>query len=112
MARTKGSKNHSKNISASEESADVRLQHVLHQIEKLQAEIDASTGDVAKAEENLKKKKSEQKQALKMMESLKAEKEKLEAAVAEEKHAAEAKQVAEAFLKSGKTVEEALALLG
>ena len=112
MARTKGSKNHSKNISAAEESADVRLQQVLHQIEKLQAEIDASAGDVAKTEENLKKKKAEQKQALKMMELLKAEKEKLEAAVVEEKHAADAKQVAEAFLKSGKTVEEALALLG
>jgi len=32
--------------------------------------------------------------------------------VTEEKCAADAKQVAEAFLKSGKTVEEALALLG
>ena len=59
----------------------------------------------------VKKKKSEQKQTFKMMESLKAEKKKLEATVAEEKRAADAGQVAEAFLKSGKTVKEALALL-
>ena len=70
---------------------------MLNKIEKLQAKFDASAGDVVKAEENLKKKKSEQKQALKMMESLKAEKEKLEAAVVEEKRTADTKQVAEAF---------------
>ena len=112
MPRPKGSRNKPKNGEAAVKSSAVgKLGALEQEIEKLTEEAAQAAEEVSAAEEALKARRAELKKLQKDLASAEKKLDVQKAAAEEEQRIEQAKEVAAAFLKSGKSADEVIALL-
>ncbi|MDD2414521.1 MAG: hypothetical protein PHI94_05060 [Eubacteriaceae bacterium] len=110
MPRPKGSKN--RHTSLKNASTPQRLDDCAAQIEKNQKKIEAAQEEIDQVAATLKEKRSGLQKMKREQTRLFKQQEKLRDEAAEEQREQEAQKIAKAFMASGKSADEILAILG